>query len=165
MRTPARIALLAAVAGLAACAQPPAAPPDRRATDEGAIRSAVEEWSAAAEAKDAQKFASFYADDAVLMLENAPDIHGRSALAEAIGGMMQDLNFELSFQTDHVTAARSGDLAYETGTYSLTTSNSKKEPATTKGHYVVVWQKQADGTWKALVDCPVSDPPESAPAS
>jgi ketosteroid isomerase-like protein len=99
------------------------------------------------------------------MLENAPDLHGRSAIAEGIGGMMQDLNFALSFQTDRVTAARSGDLAYETGAYSLTTSNEKKEPVTTKGHYVVVWQKQADGTWKALVDCPVSDPPEASPAS
>jgi ketosteroid isomerase-like protein len=25
---------------------------------------------------------------------------------------------------------------------------------------VVVWQKQADGTWKVAVDVPVSDPPE-----
>jgi uncharacterized protein (TIGR02246 family) len=165
MRAPGRIALAAAAACLAACAQRPAAPPDTRATDEAAIRSAVEEWSAAAAAKDAPKFASFYADDAVLMLENASDVHGRSAIAEAVGGMMQDLNFALSFKTDHVAAARSGDLAYETGTYSLTTSNPKKEPVTTKGHYVVVWQKQADGTWKALVDCPVSDPPEAPPAS
>jgi uncharacterized protein (TIGR02246 family) len=165
MRTPVRVGLLGSVVCLAACAQPPAAPPDTRATDEAAIRSAVKEWSAAAEAKDAQKFASFYADDAVLMLEKAPDLHGKSAIAEAIGGMMQDLNFALSFQTDDVVAARSGDLAYETGSYSLTTSDPKKEPATTRGHYVVVWQKQADKTWKALVDAPVSDPPEGSPAS
>lgn len=60
---------------LAACTQQPqqpAAAPDTRAQDEAAIRSASQQWAAAAQAKDAEKFVSFYADEASLLLEDLP---------------------------------------------------------------------------------------------
>jgi len=156
-----RCFLLAGVLALASCTQqtqPPAAPPDTRAADEAAIHAAVKEWSGSAQAKDADKFSSFYAEDGVVMMEDAPDISGKAAIREAIGGMMQDPNFSLSFAADKVVVARSGDLAYETGTYAMTLSDAKKQPSTEKGNYVVVWQKQADGAWKVVRDVPVSDP-------
>lgn len=158
-----RSGLLVGVLTLAGCAQPqapPPPPPDTRAADEAAIHAAVKEWSASAQAKDADKFCSFYAEDGVIMLEDAPDISGKAAIREGMGGMMQDPNFALSFAADKVVVARSGDLAYETGTYTMTLSDAKKQPSTEKGHYVVVWQKQADGVWKVVRDVPVSDPPE-----
>jgi uncharacterized protein (TIGR02246 family) len=164
MPTLAKPGILAGFLVLAGCAQPPQAPPptptpDTRAADEAAIRAAVKDWSAAAQSKDTDKFISFYADDATVMLENAPDFTGKTAIREAIGGMMQDPNFALSFEADKVVVARSADLAYETGSFSLTTSDAKKKPSTQAGRYVVVWQKQGDGSWKAVVDAPVSDPP------
>lgn len=161
-----RIWILLAVAMLAAACtqQPQAPPPDTRAADAAAIHALVKDWSASAQAKDVDKFASFYADDAVLMMEDAPDVSGKAAIREATAGMMQDPNFALSFEASDVEVARSGDLAYEVGTYSMTMSDPKtKKPMTEKGNYVVVWQKQADGTWKVIRDVPVSDPPESAP--
>lgn len=132
--------------------------------DEAAIRAALASWSAASEAKDAEAFASVYAPDAVLMLEGAPDLTGREAILAGITGMMQDPNFNLSFETEQVVVAKSGDLAYETGTYSLTVSDPEGNPASQHGNYVVVWQKQSDGGWKVVRDVPVSDPPEPAPA-
>lgn len=160
-----RSGFVCAVLALAACAPqaqaPPTPPPDTRAADEAAIHTAVKEWSASAQAKDAAKFASFYAEDATIMFEGAVDVSGKAAISEAIGGMMQDPNFALSFEANKVVAARSGDLAYETGTYSMTMSDAKKRPSTQQGNYVVVWQKQADGAWKVVVDTPVSDPPQT----
>ena len=153
-----RSGLLVCVLALAACAPQAQAPPDTRPADEAAIHAAVTEWSASAQVKDADKFTSFYAEDAVVMMEDAPDISGKAAIREAIGGMMQDPNFSLSFEADKVVVARSGDLAYETGTYAMTLSDAKKQPSTEKGNYVVVWQKQADGAWKVVRDVPVSDP-------
>jgi len=145
---------------VAGCAQQPAPqPPDTRAADEATIRAQVKEWSAAAQAKDAAKFVSFYADDGVVMMAGVPDISGIAAIREGIGGMMKDPRFTLSFGADNVVVARSGDLAYETGTYSLTMTAPNNKPATEQGHYVVVWRKQADGAWKVAVDAPLSDPP------
>lgn len=152
---------------VAACAQQPqqpAAPPDTRAADEAAIRSAAKAWSAAAQAKDADKFASFYTDDATVLLEDSPDFKGKAAIREALGGMMQDPAFALSFETTGVEVARSGDLAYETSTYSITMTDPKtKKPVTETGAGLVVWKKQADGSWKAHVDAPVSNPPAPPP--
>lgn len=61
--------------------------------------------------------------------------------------------------SDNVEVARSGDLAYETGSYSLTMSDPEGNAATQSGHYVVVWKKDAAGAWKVAVDVPASDPP------
>jgi uncharacterized protein (TIGR02246 family) len=157
----ARYAFPLAVLTLVGCMQqtpPPAAALDTRAADEAAIRAAIGEWDAAARAKDAAAFTSFYADDAVLLLEASPDFTGRAAIGETIGGMMQDPNFALSFGTSSVVVARSGDMAYERGSYELTLSDANQQPATQKGNYVVVWSKQADGSWKVAVDAPSSDP-------
>jgi uncharacterized protein (TIGR02246 family) len=156
-----RIGFLAAAVAIAACAQQPA---DTRAADEATLRALIKDWSASAQAKDPAKFASFYAEDAIVMLAGAPDFKGISAIREGITGMMQDPAFALSFEADNVVVARAGDLAYETGTYSLTMPGPDKKPVTEKGHYVVVWRKGTDGAWKAVIDAPISDPPDAAAA-
>lgn len=159
MKTLSRHVVLVTALAVTACAPPPAEQPDTRAEDEVAIRDAVEQWSASAQAKDADAFVSFYTDDGRLMVEDAPDMQGRDALHEGIAGMMQDPNFDLSFGPDEVVVARAGDIAYETGTYTLTMTGEDGEAATEQGHYLVVWEKQAGGEWKVVVDVPVSDPP------
>ncbi len=158
-----RFGALVVALSLGGCAQPPPPPPveapDTRAADEAAIRAASKEWAVAAQARDAEKYSSFYADDATLMMEAVPDIKGIAALREAISGMMKDPNFALSFETTAVEVARSSDLAYELSTYSLTMSDPKtKKPVAQKGGGVVVWKKLG-GSWKVLLDVPVSDPP------
>jgi len=151
-----------------ACMQEKPAPPlptplpDTRPQDEAAIRASIKDWAAAAAAKNPEKFTSFYAEDATVMLPNLADPSGKTTIGEAITGMMKDANFALSFQADKVVVARSGDIAYETGTYSMTVSDpAKKKPSTEMGHYVVVWRKQSDGSWKVAIDAPVSDAPEA----
>ena len=149
-----------ALAGCAAEAPPPVEPPDNRAADEAAIHATIKEWSASAQAKDAAQFASFYTADGILMMDKMASLQGPAAIEEAHAAMMQDPHFDLSFAADHVEVARSGDLAYETGSYTYTMSDPEGKPATQTGHYVVVWKKDASGAWKVAVDVPVSDPPE-----
>ena len=153
---------------LAACLEEKPAPPlptpapDTRPQDEAAIRAAIKDWAASAAAKDPQKFSSFYAEDATVLLPNMADPSGKTTIGEVIAGLMKDASFALSFEADKVVVARSGDIAYETGTYSMTgTDPAKKKPSTEKGHYVVVWRKQSDGSWKVAIDAPVSDAPEA----
>ncbi len=58
----------------------------------------------------------------------------------------------LSWQTSSVEVARSGDLAYETGTYDFVSTDKKGKSNDEKGKFVVVWKKQSDGSWKVVVD-------------
>jgi ketosteroid isomerase-like protein len=51
-----------------------------------------------------------------------------------------------------VEAAKSGDLAYETGTFEESFKDANGQPVRLVGKYAVVWKKQADGQWKAIVD-------------
>ena len=152
--------------GLAACGGSSQAPQnpapgaaqtaDTRAADEEAIRAADLAWSKAAGDKDAAKFASFYAENAVLMPPGGAAAKGRDAIQQALTTMMQDPNFSLSFAPTKIVVAKAGDQAYELGDFQLTTSDKKKKPSTLKAAYVVVWGKQMDGSWKALVDAPMT---------
>ena len=160
------VAAASVVMGLAACggsSQAPQAPApgaamtaDTRAADEEAIRAADLAWSKAAGDKDAAKAASFYAENAVLMPPGGAVTKGRDAIQQAFTTMMQDPNFALSFAPTKIVVAKSGDLAYDLGEFQLTTSDKKKKASTLKASYVVVWGKQMDGSWKALVDTPTT---------
>ena len=134
----------------------PAAAGDNRAADEAAIRAADAAWSKAAGDKDPVRTASFYADGAVLMAAGSPIGTGKDTIQKAFAGMMTDPKFALSFAPTKVEVSKAGDLAYEIGDYEITFSDKKGKPLTTKAKYVVVWGKQADGSWKALVDAPTT---------
>jgi uncharacterized protein (TIGR02246 family) len=145
--------------GLAACGTTPTTAPlavDTRPVDEAAIRSADAAWTKAAESMDIAGTTAVYADDAVLMAPGGPIATGKEAITKGWTGMMADKNFALSFGPTKIEVAKSGDLAYELGDYTLTLSDKKGKAQASKGKYVVVWGKQADGKWKALVDAPTT---------
>ena len=58
-----------------------------------------------------------------------------------------------------VEAAKSGDLVYVVGTYTLTTKAGKAKPVVDRGKYLAVWKKQDDGSWKAEANTWNSDLP------
>jgi len=125
---------------------------DTRAADEQAIRAATRQWSNAYGAKDIEKIMSFYAEGASVFPPNAPIATGKEAIRNALSGLMATPRFALSFAPTKVEVARAGDLAYEVGTYQLTVNDAKGKPVSTPGKYVVVWKKQADGSWKGVAD-------------
>ncbi len=131
--------------------QPPAAP-DTRAEDEAAIRAASRDWSNAASGRDLEKAVSFYADDATYNPPGAPLAAGKNAIRKQWTQVMAMPGVDLRWATSKVEVARSGDLAYDTGAYTLTKDDANGKQATTKGKYVVVWKKQADGKWKVIED-------------
>jgi uncharacterized protein (TIGR02246 family) len=150
-----------------ACNQAPpvtAAAPDTHDADVQAIKDTEVAWAKASAAKDADKFASFYADDAALLLEGMPPISGKDTIGKTVKGMMGDPNFALDFQGTRWDVAKSGDLGFAQGSYTMTMSGAKSKKASTeKGKYLTVFKKQTDGTWKAVEDMVSSDGP-AAPA-
>jgi uncharacterized protein (TIGR02246 family) len=128
-----------------------------RAADEAAIRAASAAWSQASVAKDLDKAVSFYTDDAVQMSPKAPATKGKENIRKNWAPMLAMPGPGLSFQTTTVAVARSGDIAYETGTYDFATTDKKRKTSDEKGKYVVVWKKQTDGSWKATVDIDNTD--------
>jgi ketosteroid isomerase-like protein len=58
----------------------------------------------------------------------------------------------LTFESTKVTVAQAGDMAWDVGTYQLTTKDKPAKTSTEAGKYLEVWQKQVDGSWKVAVD-------------
>jgi ketosteroid isomerase-like protein len=66
--------------------------------------------------------------------------------------------FELKWQATGVQVAEAGDMGYTVGTYELAVEQDGASIVTV-GKYVTLWQKQADGSWKVIVDCFNADGP------
>jgi len=131
---------------------------------EQALRDLDAQWSAAAGAKDLDKAVSFYSDDAIVMPPNAPV----ATTKEAIRNVWKDLiasASSVSWKATRVEVAKSGDMAYVSGTYEVILNDASGKPINDRGKYLEVWEKQADGKWMCGADIWNSDLPASpAPA-
>jgi ketosteroid isomerase-like protein len=97
-----------------------------------------------------------YAGDAVLMMTGSPALRGRVAITQTLNQMMTQVTLkDPKFHIDDVLLG--GDLAVETGSYEWTVVPKQGKPAPDKGKYVVVWQRQADGSLKIIRDISNSD--------
>ena len=155
---------LALVVGILS-AQAVNAQSDTRAADERAIREAAMEWWKVTVAKDLERTVGFYADDASMFPPHAPIATGKEAIRAVWSHLFTAPGFAISGQTSKVEASRGGDLAYEIGTYEFTMQDAAGKPVMDRGKYVVVWKKQADSHWKAIVDIFNSDLPIPAATS
>ena len=141
-----------------------AADTDTRTADEATLRKLDDEWSKAAGAKDLEKTASFYTDDALVMPPNSPVLKGKDAARAMWKAMFAVPGFGGGWKATTVEVSKSGDLGWTTGPYEITETDASGKPMTDKGKYLAVWKKQADGSWKCVADMFNTDlPPASAP--
>ena len=133
--------------------------PDTREADVRAVHDVEAAWVKDIGAKDVDKFVAYYADDATLLMPNAPALNGKQAIRTALKPMLADPKFSLTFQDTRAEASKSDDLVYTTGTYTMTSSVPKnpKSVTTDNGKYLTVFRKQPDSSWKAVADMINSD--------
>ena len=129
---------------------------------EQALRDLDAKWSAAAGAKDIDKTVSYYSEDAVLMPPNAPSAKTRETIRSAWKDMLTTPGAAIRWKATKVEVAKSGDLAYVSGTYEETMTDATGKPVNDHGKYVEIFKKQADGTWKVVADIWNSDLAASA---
>lgn len=129
-------------------------PVDHRAADEATIRGLDSAWTKAAEAKNVDQAVAYYADDASMLAPAEPVATGKAAIRAAWSGMLGAPGAALTFGPDKIDV--SGDRAVDMGTYTYTVNDKAGKPQTSKARYVVVWGKQADGSWKVLIDTPTT---------
>jgi uncharacterized protein (TIGR02246 family) len=132
--------------------------------EENAVRQADMDWSKAAASKDVDKVVSYYTEDGAVYAPNSPLAAGQPAIKVAWTGMVNLPGFMVNWVPSRVEVARSGDLAWSTGTYTMTTSVPGTS-VTDHGKYVAVWKKQSDGNWKVQADIFNSDMPPAAATS
>ena len=147
------LALLAALAACRGGADPGHAEAEIRATDA--------RWLAAARAHDLERTLSFWSDDVILIRPGSAPLVGKDALRKYVKDSFAIPDFSISWAIDRVWIARSGDLAYATGTdeISLTTPDGKH--VVEHNNAVGIWRRGPDGAWKCAVDIWNSAGPQS----
>ena len=156
----------AAALSLAACQKSGSGAGAR--VDPGAVKQALaaEEanWNQAFHSKNLDGLVAAYASDAVFVLPGLPAQVGTSAIRKAYAEALKDPNFDVSFAADTVEVAKSGELAFTQGHFTMKGSDPKTMQATTTaaGSYLTIYRKQADGSWKAIQDWAAADPPSAA---
>jgi len=157
-------ATLATAGLLTACNTSPAPAANTHDSDVKAIQDNEAQWIQDWAAKDPVKIASHYTDDATLIIAGEPPVTGKATIQTHIKQITDDPVSALTFHTDKVDTG--GDLGYSEGTYTLAlTDPSSKTLIHDHGSYLVIYRKQADGSWKATIDTAITEVPPSMPTA
>jgi uncharacterized protein (TIGR02246 family) len=121
------------------------------AAEEQAIRNRSGDWMNYANSKDAASIANgVFAPDAVLIADEKAH-RGSAAIQSAMEADMKSSPDGLvSWTSDQIRVADSGDLAVETGSFNFDPDGAGKKPAI-QGSFVTAWAK-IDGQWRAIAD-------------
>jgi ketosteroid isomerase-like protein len=103
-------------------------------------------FSAASEKNGMKKaFLEYIADDAVLLRPGfLPIVEGDVI---RFLNAQEDTSFTMTWEPKGADIAASGDLGFTYGVYKVATADTVLQ-----GTYLNIWRKQADGSWKFVVD-------------
>ncbi len=160
MSAPSKAACLATTLLVVAACAPKA--PDT-AADVAAIKAEAPVWFTKYNAGDADGVAGLYAEDAVVLAPGTAAVAGRAAIRGLIASdIAKTTAGGFTLTGDEVTdAGVSGDMAWATGTFSVTDSSGA---TVDRGKYVTIYRR-AEGKWPIIRDIWNSDmAPAPAPA-
>jgi uncharacterized protein (TIGR02246 family) len=133
------------------------------ASDPDAVKKAIQAdektWNEQFKANDTEGLVGHYADDAFFVAPGVKAADGATAIRKVYADASSDKNFAISFASDKIDVAGSGDLAYARGHFSEKYTDPKSgKVINDSGSYVTVYKKQQDGSWKAVEDFAAADP-------
>ncbi len=93
----------------------------------------------------------YYADDEAVLMRNNDLIKGKVEIEEYFEN--QPLNsVSLKWSPEFIDVAKSGDLSYSYGYYTLSFKDSTDQLIERRGVFHSVWKRQPDGSWKYVWD-------------
>jgi ketosteroid isomerase-like protein len=125
-------------------------------TDLSAARRAILErddaWKAAAARKELDLAVSYWTEDATVLPPDLPALKGRAAIREYVAAAFAIPGFAISWTSEDVVVSSDGQSAYQFATNQVTAPDATGTLRTTAGKAVVIWRKDSDGLWRAVVD-------------
>lgn len=129
---------------------------------ERAIKALDAKWSAAFAPNAVDRWVAFYSPDAVLLAPNEPIADTPAKIRKSMAAFLSLPGLHLSFWSDKVSVAKSLDVAYDYGHYSMSFKDEKGNLVKDNGKYAEVWRKQKNGKWLCVVDMFNTDLPMSS---
>ena len=144
--------------------QSPSEKPSGTQPLEQLLRDLDAKWAKAAATRDVDQTVAFYSDDAIVFPPNATSAATKEAIRNGWKEMLTSPGFVITWQPTKVQVGKSGEMAWVSGSYELTTNDANGKPINDRGKYLEVWEKQTDGNWKCAADMWNSNLAASAPA-
>jgi uncharacterized protein (TIGR02246 family) len=116
------------------------------------------DWSKSASTDSMEKTLSYWAEDAVVLSPGQPALKGKQAIREMVEGSSKIPGFKISWEPISASVSKSGDMAWLIEQNQITVNDSAGHPVTEYNKAVTIWKKQADGSWKNVVDMWNADP-------
>lgn len=101
-------------------------------------------------------FADWFASDGVALGNGAAPLIGKVAIAKSATWSPQA--YQLTWTPTDALMGPSGDMGYTWGHYEGHSKDANGNPVTTSGRYMTIWRKEADGTWKVVLDAGSTEP-------
>lgn len=105
---------------------------------------------------------SYWADDAIVLPPDRPAVVGKAAIRDYVRAGQAVPGFSVTWEPEQATIARSGDLGYLIEHNRFTFADPTGAVRTQFGKAVTVWRKDANGSWKCVIDTWNSNPQEKA---
>lgn len=102
-------------------------------------------------------FASWFADDAIVLANGKEPVVGKVAIEKSAAWSPK--NYQLSWTPDGAWMNAAGDSGYTWGHYDGHSKDANGNPVVESGRYITMWGKQADGSWKVELDASADEPP------
>ncbi len=109
------------------------------------------EFSAASGREGATAWSSRWAPNGRIYAGGTEGV-GPDVVLERMTPMIDEYGDRFTWWPDTAVVAASGDLGYTLGRYAIVGAGEQAGDTIARGHYVTVWQKQRDGSWKIAVD-------------
>jgi len=101
-------------------------------------------------------FASWFAGDGVVLGNGAVPVVGKVAIEKSANWSPQQ--YQLTWTPTDALMGPSGDMGYTWGHFEGHSKDANGNPVITSGRYITVWRREADGTWKVVLDAGANEP-------
>lgn len=104
----------------------------------------------------AEAFVFYAAPEALLLPMGGRPVQSRDKIREFMSQGPDEL---LLWEPKDAAVADSGELGYTWGTYEVHERNKPNSAPEQVGKYLTLWRRQADGSWKYILDIGNKSPP------
>jgi len=101
-------------------------------------------------------FADWFAEDGVALGNGAAPLIGKVAIVKS--STWSPKAYQLTWTPTDALMGPSGDMGYTWGHFEGHSKDANGNPVTTSGRYMTIWRKQADGSWKVVLDAGANEP-------
>ncbi len=104
-------------------------------------------------------FADWFAEDGVALGNAAAPLIGKVAIAKSAA--WDPKVYQLTWTPTDAVMSPSGDMGYTWGHFEGHSKDVNGNPIITKGRYMTIWRKEANGQWKVVLDAGANEPPDA----